>query len=36
MDSDVDDVGALAMLHAMMVSSTCPGSAACIDTQEHK
>ncbi|MCK5206979.1 MAG: nucleoside hydrolase, partial [Cyclobacteriaceae bacterium] len=42
MDSDVDDVGALAMLHAMMnngeveilavmVSSTCPGSAACID-----
>ena len=39
MDSDVDDVGALAMLHAMrtngeveilavMVSSTCPGSAA--------
>jgi len=42
MDSDVDDVGALAMLHAMMtngeveilavmVSSTCPGSAACAD-----
>lgn len=42
MDSDVDDVGALAMLHAMMddgeveilavmVSSTCPGSAACVD-----
>lgn len=42
MDSDVDDVGALAMLHAMMnngevellavmVSSTCPASAACID-----
>ncbi|MEA1875565.1 MAG: nucleoside hydrolase [Bacteroidota bacterium] len=42
MDSDVDDVGALAMLHAMMtngeveilavmVSSTCPSSAACAD-----
>ena len=42
MDSDVDDVGALAMLHALMtngeveilavmVSSTCPGSAACAD-----
>ena len=41
-DSDVDDVGALAMLHAMMsngeveilavmVSSTCPYSAACVD-----
>jgi len=42
MDSDVDDVGALAMLHAMMnsgeveilavmVSSTCRASAACAD-----
>jgi len=42
MDSDVDDVGALAMLHAMMtnreveilaviISSTCPTSAACAD-----
>ena len=41
-DSDVDDVGALALLHAMMdngeveilavmVSSTCPASAACVD-----
>ena len=42
MDSDVDDVGALAMLHAMMdngeveilavmVSSTCPETATCVD-----
>jgi len=42
MDSDVDDVGALAMLHALMsngeveilavmISSTCPASAACAD-----
>ncbi len=42
MDSDVDDVGALAVLHALMdkgevellavmVSSTCPETAACVD-----